>query len=169
MWNDTDIPLAVLFTFRSYGTWLHGDDRCSIDRHNNIYGTPRYSKLDHWEQISRERMKHDPVTLNARQRSAVEYAVRETCIIRNWGMYAINVRTNHGHVVAAVGSKSPDLVLSTFKANATSIMRERNCWQFKHSPWAEKGSKRRLWNERHLIGAIDYVMFGQGGDLPDFD
>src|SRR6185369_556860 len=30
MWNDTDIPLAYLITFRSYGTWLHGDDRGSI-------------------------------------------------------------------------------------------------------------------------------------------
>jgi hypothetical protein len=32
MWNDTDIPLAYLITFRCYGTWLHGDKRGSIDR-----------------------------------------------------------------------------------------------------------------------------------------
>jgi len=39
MWNDTDIPLAVFFTFRCYGTWLHGDERG--DRNNNTYGSPR--------------------------------------------------------------------------------------------------------------------------------
>src|SRR2546428_5625205 len=32
MWNDTDIPLAFLITFRCYGTWLHGDDRGSVNQ-----------------------------------------------------------------------------------------------------------------------------------------
>ena len=27
MWNDTDIPLGYLITFRCYGTWLHGNKR----------------------------------------------------------------------------------------------------------------------------------------------
>src|SRR5438093_13756827 len=31
MWNDTDLPLGYLITFRCYGTWLHGDERGSID------------------------------------------------------------------------------------------------------------------------------------------
>jgi len=29
MWNDTDIALAHLITFRCHGTWLHGDERGS--------------------------------------------------------------------------------------------------------------------------------------------
>ena len=29
MWNDTDVPLAIFFTFRCYGTWLHGGERGS--------------------------------------------------------------------------------------------------------------------------------------------
>ncbi|MDQ3490280.1 MAG: hypothetical protein M3449_04330 [Acidobacteriota bacterium] len=36
-WNDTDIPLAFLTTFRTYGTWLHGDKRGSIDRFHNVF------------------------------------------------------------------------------------------------------------------------------------
>jgi hypothetical protein len=40
MWNDTDMPLAYLITFRSYGTWLHGDQRGSIDRFHNRYKSP---------------------------------------------------------------------------------------------------------------------------------
>jgi hypothetical protein len=39
---DTNIfPLAYLITFRTYGTWLHGDERGSVDRQHNVYGTPR--------------------------------------------------------------------------------------------------------------------------------
>jgi len=40
MWNDTDIPLAYLITFRCYGTWLHGDERGSVDRFHNQYQSP---------------------------------------------------------------------------------------------------------------------------------
>jgi hypothetical protein len=38
-----------------------------------------------------------------------------------------------------------------------------------YSPWAEKGSKRRLWNERSVSNAINYVINGQGNDRRDFD
>lgn len=37
------------------------------------------------------------------------------------------------------------------------------------SLWADKGSKRNLWNEESVAKAIDYVLNIQGGDLPDFD
>jgi hypothetical protein len=68
-----------------------------------------------------------------------------------------------------VSGKNPDLVLTAFKANATRHLRDNGLWLFDHSPWAEKGSKRRLWNERHIEAAVDYVLYGQGGDLPRFE
>jgi hypothetical protein len=71
-------------------------------------------------------------------------------------------------VIDAAGL-DPDLVLNALKANATRQMRESGSWQFNHSPWAEKGSKRRLWNERQVQPAIEYVVYGQGDDLPRFD
>jgi hypothetical protein len=39
--DDNEFPLAYLITFRCYGTWVHGDDRGSMDRKHNIYRTPR--------------------------------------------------------------------------------------------------------------------------------
>ena len=48
-------------------------------------------------------------------------------------------------------------------------MRQDNCWQLERSPWVSKGSKRNLWNERSVERAIDYVLYGQGDELPDFD
>ena len=80
-----------------------------------------------------------------------------------------HVRTNHVHAVVAVGIKKPEIVLNALKANATRQMREDGCWSPDHSPWAEKGSKRRLWNEPSVARAIDYVLNGQGDDLPNFD
>ena len=48
-------------------------------------------------------------------------------------------------------------------------MREDGCWQSELSSWGDKGSKRYLWNERSVERAIDYVLYVQGDDLPDFD
>ncbi|MBY0309383.1 MAG: hypothetical protein K2Q09_11625 [Phycisphaerales bacterium] len=33
-------PLAYLLTWTCHGTWLHGDDRGSIDDFNNRFGAP---------------------------------------------------------------------------------------------------------------------------------
>jgi REP element-mobilizing transposase RayT len=93
-------------------------------------------------------MTIEPVVLDKARRRSVERAIRETCRYRGWSLYAVNVRTNHAHAVVAVGSANADRVLSAFKANATRRMRQDGCWDLVMSPWAEKGSKRYLWNER---------------------
>ena len=33
-------PLAYFITFTCYGSWLHGDERGSVDRDDNVPGTP---------------------------------------------------------------------------------------------------------------------------------
>ena len=169
MWNDTDIPLAYLITFRCYGTWLHGDERGSIDRVHNLYKSPYIPPNERWHQYTTQTLKGEPVTLNAAQRESVDKAVRETCDLRNWLLRAINVRTNHVHVVVSIGDTKPKQALNALKANATRRMRLDGCWRRSHSPWADKGSKRHLWNERSIERAIDYVINGQGDELPDFN
>src|SRR6266508_2630033 len=104
MWNDTDIPLAYLITFRCYGTWLHGDARGSVDRFHNRYGTPRIPASEEWQRHNERQLNDEPVTLTAEQRQSVEEAIREVCKFRGWRLRAINVRTNHVHAVVSVGS-----------------------------------------------------------------
>ena len=37
-----EFPLAYLITVRCYGTWLHGDERLTVDRHGlDVYGRSR--------------------------------------------------------------------------------------------------------------------------------
>ena len=52
MWNDTDIPLGYLITFRCYGTWLHGDERGAIDRLHNRYKSPYLPRSDRRHKLS---------------------------------------------------------------------------------------------------------------------
>jgi REP element-mobilizing transposase RayT len=168
MWNDTDIPLAYLISFRTYGTWLHGDKRGSIDRFHNRYRSPYIPPNAKWHRYNQEQLKTEPLILGARQRKSIEAAIRETCKIRKWSLLAFNVRTNHVHTVVSAERKS-ELVLTAFKANATRQLREDGLWPHAFSPWVRKGSKRKLWNEQSVARAIDYVLYGQGNDLPDFD
>jgi REP element-mobilizing transposase RayT len=168
MWNDTDTPLAHFISFRSYGTWLHGDKRGSIDRFHNIYGAPYIEPNDRWRHYKQQLLKSKPLVLGPRQRRVVEESIRETCRIRKWSLLAVNVRSNHVHLVVAAQKKAA-LLLNAFKANATRRLREENLWSYNHSPWAFKGSNRRLWNQKSVEKAIDYVLYGQGDELPDFE
>jgi REP element-mobilizing transposase RayT len=159
-------PLAYLISFRPYGTWLHGDERGSVDRHRNRYRSPRIVKSEAWLRTNAAAMTHPPVALDARRRSAVSAAVRETCDIRGWQLRALNVRTNHVHVVVSAAC-APESVISALKANATRQMREADCWPYAYSPWAKGGSKRYLWNEASVLRAVAYVVDAQGDPLPE--
>ena len=63
MWNDADLPLGYLITFRCYGTWLHGDERGSIDRFHNRYKSPYLEPSDRRRELNRRKLKSAPVTL----------------------------------------------------------------------------------------------------------
>lgn len=167
MWNDTDIPLAILFTFRCYGTWLHGDERGSVDRHNNIYDTPRIPVNQSWEEFNKEQLDHPSVKLNGRMRRSVKTGIEAICQKQGWELAALNVRTNHVHAVISIGVYSAERALAAIKAASTRRMREDGSWKFDHTPWAEKGSKRKLWNEKSVADAIYYVFNWQGDELPD--
>ena len=168
MWNNTDTPLAYLITFRTYGTWLHGDQRGSVNRFRNGYRTRRLPPKKDWLAKNTERLRRSPVKLNARQRASVKAVIQEVCKHKGWALIAINVRTNHVHLVVAIGEDKPSAALNAFKAYATKRMRGDGNWVDEATPWVDKGSQRYLWNERSVERAVDYVLYGQGDELPEF-
>jgi REP element-mobilizing transposase RayT len=167
-WNDTDEPIAYLITFRTYGTWLAGDARGSIDKYHNHFGHPRAVISGSREAVQAERLKGDPLLLNAASRKIVTEAVNEVCKFRGWPLIALHVRTNHVHVVAAAVDRS-EKMLNDVKSYSTRRLRAAGEWKFEHSPWVDKGSRRYLWTEVHVDVAKNYVLNGQGGPLPEFD
>src|SRR3989442_14891113 len=96
-------------------------------------------------------MKKPPVKLTSRHRRIVESAIRETCAIRGWQLWTVNVRTNHVHAVVSA-NKKPEEVLSAMKANATRALRESGLWTSDLSPWEFRGSKKYLWSEKAIDG-----------------
>ena len=167
-WNDTDEPIAYLITFRTYGTWLQGDERGSINKYHNKFGGGRAVISPERENVHRNRLKSPPFLRNAEARKIVDESIREVSQFREWPLIALNVRTNHAHVVMSATASSAKM-LGDFKARSTLRLREQDLWGFEHSPWVDKGSRRNLWSEEHVRRAVNYVVNGQGGPLPDFD
>ncbi len=156
-----DEPLAFFITFRTYGTWLHGDPRGSVDRFHNRYGIPKLPPNKMRQQYETGLLKRKPVLLTVKQREAAADGIREICKKRNWCLWVVNVRTNHAHAVVTASCDSKK-VRAALKASATKVMRERRCWCGSQSPWADKGSRIRLNTRKHLIAAIVYVQYDQG-------
>lgn len=163
-WFET--PIACFVTFRTFGTWLHGDDRFSVDRRHNTYGSPRIAPNPSWKRFEARAVARDPVILNSHQRRVVDASIRDTCDVRGWRLYARNVRTNHIHAVIGT-SVSASRVVVALKANATRWMREDGCWTSQASPWSKGSSKRYVWTVAQLERAVAYVLEGQGPSLDD--
>ena len=167
MWNDTDVPIAYFITFRTYGTWLHGDGRGSTDRFNNVFGEPFIRPNEKWNRYNFESLRSEPFELNAKSRVIVRAAIREVCEHYHWHLAALNVRTNHIHCVVQCSEHSSRVALRRFKTYSTRRLKEHGLWPFQHTPWADKGSRRMIWNAEGFAAAIEYVNNGQGGPLPD--
>lgn len=174
-YDYNDFPLAYLITLRTYGTWLHGDEKLSVDRHGfNIYGTPRLDTNPNLESRMLQTWKHKPFLFNENQRQGVEKTIKEVCENRGYDLQAINVRSNHLHCVLSAQVK-PKLIADAFKSYVTRNLRQKHLIDNETKVWNRGRSRRYLWKPRHVSLAIEYVLFGQGDiipqivDCPEFD
>jgi REP element-mobilizing transposase RayT len=162
-WDDNVFPLAYLLTFRTYGTWLHGDERGSVDTHKgkNVYGEPDIAPNKNLANLMQEKMKAERFLLNEIQRKSVELAIKEFCEHKNYQLNAVNARTNHVHAVISAQTK-PEPIINFLKSYSTRKLRESRLISQDIKPWSRGGSRRYLWKERHVGLAIEYVLYGQG-------
>lgn len=90
-------PIAHNFTFTTYGTWLHGDDRGSINRKGETLKTHYLKPYPKLEALRRSQLADEPLLLNAAMRDAVQRAIEAYCAFKKLNLLEINVRTNHVH------------------------------------------------------------------------
>lgn len=152
-------PLAYFLTWTTHGTWLHGDERGSVDKDHNTRGTSFVEPDSNLQSKARNRMGKHAVVLSPEMREIVEQAIRDHCEIRYWELHALNVRSNHVHVVVCCDEAvSPEVAMTQFKAWATRRLRECGHAGQASKVWTEHGSTRWINHEDGLVNAIDYVM-----------
>jgi REP element-mobilizing transposase RayT len=164
-YEESEFPIAYLLTFRTFGTWLHGDYRGSMQRTSDPrFGTVR---LDRHVPLLEKRaadQKQPAVILTEEQRRCVEAAIRETCDARVYTLSALNVRTNHAHSVITALIK-PEKIVNDLKAYATRRLRTERLISPESRVWSRGASTRYLWKPAHVDAAIEYVLHSQG-DIP---
>jgi REP element-mobilizing transposase RayT len=115
------------------------------------------------EEVSRERIHEDEVTLEPVQRELVEQTIADHCQHRGWTLHAARCRTQHVHVVVTAADRSPQDVLNQFKAWCSRRLGGRQGSpsgkpECRDKWWTAGGSKRRLFTETSLEAAIRYVL-----------
>jgi REP element-mobilizing transposase RayT len=110
------------------------------------------------QELAATTLRQSPVTLDSKARLIVEQTVRDHCQIRGWRLDALNVRTNHVHIVVAANVR-PERVMEQFKAWCSRRLNEsmgrRDKW------WTEHGSTKWINDEAYHHNAIRYVLEGQ--------
>jgi REP element-mobilizing transposase RayT len=152
-------PLAYLITFTTYGTWLHGDGRGSIDRNHNKYGDEFLPEKENFERQDCKLLKNTAVFLDERDRNIVLDAILSQCDFRGWFAHAVHVRSNHVHIIVSAMEK-PEKIMSVLKAYSTRTLRALGVERTRF--WTTHGSTRYLWTKEKLDMAIKYVRDGQG-------
>ena len=150
-------PMGYLITFRTYGTWLHGDKRGSVNRKENIPGTPVINANTAFVKKEASQLKHPPVRLDTQQRSLVEQTIRDVADHNKWILHALNALPEHVHIVLTA-MKRPEPVMNSIKSWCTRRLRENELISEDINPWTRHGSTRYLWDEKDVHDACVYVM-----------
>jgi len=165
IYEENAFPIAYLLTFRTFGTWLHGDSRGSMGKNeNNRYGESRIAPNRPLREKMEKQMQAAPVILDKAQRILVTEAITEVCSVRRYDLRALNVRTNHVHSVISKAIK-PEKIVNDFKAYSTRKLRSAWSVDGYGKVWSRGASTRYLWKPRHVVAAVDYVLYCQE-DIP---
>ncbi|MEQ8790410.1 MAG: transposase [Pirellulaceae bacterium] len=144
----------------TYGTWLPGDRRGWVQKKKPGIQDPDPKR----EEGARITMAESAIVLNAVQRSIVDETIHTHCEIRDWSLHALNVRSNHVHVVLTADRAADDVVrqlkawcsrnLSDDAGLETQVAAKagRRRW------FTEGGEAKVIDSEEYLENAIHYVM-----------
>jgi len=157
-------PLAYLITFTTYGTRLHGDDRGSVNTNNNLHQTPYLNENRQINQWQRQLLRAEPLILSTPHRKIVHRMIENAARHNGWDIRALNVRTNHVHVVIA-GDATPEFIMNSLKSKSTRGLKEHGIIRENGTYWTRHGSTEYLWTAQEVGAACHYVIERQGEDL----
>jgi len=101
-------------------------------------------------------MKEQSVLLNMNQRKKVHQVCLRHAKIRGWVLHAINVRSNHVHLVVTADA-DPKKVRDQFKANATRVLRQPPDAIVHEKIWTRGGDTEIIDGDESLEQVVLYV------------
>lgn len=162
-------PLAYFITISTYGSWLHGSEKGSVDRHHNMPGTPFLSPDATLQRQSYQALRQPPYILDEPRRRIVMQTICEVTKHRTWTLWALHVRSNHVHVVITTNDVKPEKVMSDLKAWCSRRLREALHEDANRDRWTQHGSTRYLNDDDSFHHAVKYVLEEQGDAMEVYD
>ena len=163
MKNTTStLAWAYHITFRTYKSWCHGDERKSVDRKHNQYGSSKIPFTPALKYAMNISALESELILNMNQRKTVLNSVIETCEYNSWKLLAVHVRSNHAHVVLRADIAA-ERVMGKMKCYATKALK-KNYPEVsqRQSFWGRHGSTQNIWAPEKLFPVLYYVVENQG-------
>jgi REP element-mobilizing transposase RayT len=163
-----------LLTNTTYGTWLPGDPRGSVtsvrDRRpedqpspcrfeHDVPGEPDEEEIPGLRRSALEHLKGPPIYLDVEKAEVILPQLQETATFRGWTLRAVAIMANHFHLVVQVpDDPNPGKILADFKAYGSRALNRRYGKPPSETWWTERGSKRKLRDERAVANAIHYAL-----------
>ena len=157
---------GYFLTWRTYGTWLHGEPG-SVDHEHNLFGQPYGAPDPGRVEFIRHRMRDEPLILLSIARLLVDNVIRDHCARRNWKLLALAVRSNHLHVVIADPEPPPELIVQQLKMWATRKLREHRIIGPHQRAWANHASTLYLFEPGAVAEKVRYVLTMQDNPPPE--
>ena len=155
------IPCAYILTCRTYGSWVHGDPRSSVDRNHNEFATSRIKPNLGLQKAMQNSCTEDIFLLNAMQRKTVLQSIIDTCRFANWHLHAAHVRSNHMHIVLQT-QKEPEQAMVSIKAYATRYLKKQNPELTRKKFWSLGESTGYIFRPEFISAAVRYTLEDQG-------
>jgi REP element-mobilizing transposase RayT len=133
---------------------------------HDIPGTPWEEALPGLHRAAVAQLKGPPIHFDRQKAEIVLAQFQETAAYRARVLRAVSIMVNHFHMVVQVADDpDPRRMLADFKAYGSRALNR----QFGKPPsdtwWTDKGSTRKLKDERALAAAIHYVLYKQPNPL----
>ncbi len=140
--------VGYMLTWRSYGTWVPGDER-GYRQHGRALAA--HAGL---ARLSRERMQGNAIRFDADAKKLVRGAIGQEA--KRWGekIEALAVFSNHVHVVVRYGGNPIDEFVAACKAAARLVLKRNG---YERRVWAKGYDKQFCFDEESLRAKIDYV------------
>ena len=164
--NDK-IPLAYFITFRTYASWLHGDERTSISRKHNVYNSPKINPNKNLKKQMQALQKSPSIIFTREQGDIILDAAVETCNEHGWRLHALHIRSNHVHFTVKAEDE-PEHVLIKIKSRATFLLRKNGAFPKEQKIWSRHGSTKYLWSPESLYYSSEYTTERQGQKMAYF-
>ncbi len=172
-----DARRTWLLTNTCYGKWLPGDGRGFVGQvwehranepitdtrvTHNVVGTQYDRTIPGLLEAATRKMKGPPINLTRIHAEVLLRQFQETAGVRNWSLLGAAIMFNHFHLVVSVRDDlDPSRILGDFKSWGTRALTNRFGAPPSQTWWTERGSKRKLPDERAVVAAVRYVLYDQ--------